>query len=180
MLTITVPPIEGFDNASDEFVILEPAVVLTLEHSLVSVSKWEEVWEKPFLSDTTRTDEQAVDYIRQMVLTPDVPQEVLARLSQENHDAIGAYLGRKMTATWFTNRPGPRSREIITAEIIYYWMISLGVPMECQYWHLNKLLAQIRVVNEKNSPKKKMARSDATAQRHAMNEARKAQLGTSG
>jgi len=180
MLTITVPAIEGYNDATEVFVELEPAVVLTLEHSLVSLSKWEELHEKPFLNDDERTDEEALTYIRCMLLTPDIPQSVLDRLSQKNHDDIGEYICKKMTATWFAKSIGPASRDIITAEIIYYWMFTLSVPMECQYWHLNKLLTQIRVCNEKQSPKKRMSRRDTLAQQKAINEARRAKFGNQG
>jgi hypothetical protein len=182
MLTIIVPEVEGYDETAERFVIIEPAVTLTLEHSLVALSKWESKWKKPFLSDTDRSDEQALDYVRAMLISPEVSDRVLDRLTQKNHDDISEYIGDKMSATWFTDRPGaPKNRDIITAEIIYYWMIAHNVPFECQHWHLNRLLTLIRVCNEKNAPRKKAPMSsDAAANRRALNEARKKQYGTTG
>lgn len=182
MLTITVPESEFFDEANQVFVYTEGAT-LQLEHSLASLSKWESNWEKPFLSKDTRTDEETIDYIRCMCLTPDVPVDVFRRLSKENHKQIADYIQAKKSATWFREIPGQTGGnrgEVITSEVIYFWMITLGVPFECETWHLNRLLTLIRVVNEKNKPKKKMSTSDATAQRHAMNQARRAQLGSRG
>lgn len=180
MLTIVVPATEFFDELNQEFIYTE-GTTLQLEHSLASVSKWESKWEKPFLNDKPRTDEETIDYVRCMCLTPDVPPNVFHRLSQENNEQIAQYIQAKMTATWFKEMPGgPVNREVITAEIIYFWMVSLNVPFECDRWHLNQLLTLIRVINEKNKPKKKMSKMDAAAQRKALNEARRQELGTRG
>lgn len=182
MLTIVVPTAEFFDEANQEFVYPEGAT-LQLEHSLVAVSKWEAKWKKPFLTNDKRTDAETVDYIRFMCLTLDVDPAVFLRLSQENNQDVADYIQAPMTATWFREVPGSRpgnTGEVITSEVIYYWMISLGVPMECENWHLNRLLTLIRVVNEKNKPKKKMSKSDAAAQRHAINMARRQQTGSNG
>lgn len=181
MLTIVVPPSEFFDEVNEKFIYTEGAT-LQLMHSLVSLSKWEAKWEKPFLTNTSRTDEETIDYVRCMCLTPDVPPEVFHQLSRENNEQIATYIQAKMTATWFNERPGqgPPNREIITAEIIYYWMNTLSIEKAYEDWHLNRLLTLIRVINEKNKPKKKMPKADAAQQRHALNEARKQQLGSNG
>lgn len=179
MLTITIPKSELYDESRNEFVEVE-AVVIELEHSLVSLSKWEESFEKPFLGPGQKTSEETLAYIKHMCLTPNIDDTTWARLTTENLEAINKYLESSMTATTF-NEPNKKvGREIITAEIIYYWMITLSIPMECQYWHLNKLFALIKVLNLKNSPPKKMSRQEAAAQQRALNAQRRAQMNSSG
>lgn len=180
MLTITVPGVESFDDVKQEF-ITSDEVVLDLEHSLVSLSKWEEIWEKPFLGPTEKTREETISYVQCMVLTPGVPPEVFLRLSSENYDEINAYINKKMTATWFREVPGKKpSREVITAELIYYWMMTMNVPFERETWHLNRLFTLLKVTSEKNSPPKKMSRSEMLAQRERLNAERRAQSQSSG
>ena len=179
MLTITVPGEELFNSETLKFSYTE-TTVLELEHSLVSLSKWESRWNIPFLGKDKKTDEQIIDYIRTMLLSP-VDDSVLKRLSNDNYEQINTYINEKQTATWFREEPnGPANREIITAEIIYYWMISLNVPIEFENWHINRLFTQIKVLNQKNQPKKKQNTQNAAAQRRALNEARQKQYNTSG
>ena len=180
MLRITVPSQEYYDEALEEFVTLEP-VTLELEHSLTSLSKWESFWEKPFLGPAVKTTEETLSYIECMTLTVNVDRNVYSRLSNENLEASNTYIDARMTATWFVDsKPSGKAHDVITAEIVYYWMISLNVPFECQNWHLNRLLTLIRVCNEKNSPAKKLSRAELAARNRALNEERKAQLKTQG
>ena len=179
MLTIKLTLTESFDDSKQEFVEGDN-IVLQFEHSLVSLSKWESEFEKPFLS-SDKTSEELLRYLEFMLLNPDVPPEVLQKLSQENVEAINTYINAKMTATWFsTKEPYKPNREVITAELIYYWLIALGIPFECQHWHLNRLLTLVKVCNQKNQPAKKMSKKDAMAQQRSLNAQRKAALGTSG
>ena len=179
MLEITIPERELYDEKVEEFVV-EPKVELVLEHSLVSLSKWESKWEVSFLNNKEHTTEQTMDYIRCMNLTSGVPDSVFERLDEESFDKINNYISAKMTATWFSDQKKGNSREVITSELIYYWMISLTIPFECQYWHLNRLLTLIRVCNEKNQPAKKVPRKEAAARNRELNRQRRAAMNTSG
>jgi len=180
MLTIVVLGVEMFDDESQEF-ITKDDVTLELEHSLVSLSKWESRHEKPFLGKTEKTSDEVLDYIKCMVLTPNVPDQVFSKFSEENYTQINDYIEAKMTATWFNEVPGaPKSRDVITAELVYYWMVVFQIPFECETWHLNRLFTLIRICNVKQSKPKKMSRSEIAARNRELNAQRRAQLGTSG
>lgn len=181
MLKIVVPLKEGFDESTNKFVVSE-GFHLELEHSLASLSIWESREEVPFIGKQDKTPEQLMRYIKDMTLTPDVPEEIYTRLSEANIEAINGYINAKMTATTFREMgPNRPSREVITAEILYHLMVALQIDFQCQYWHLNRLLTLIRVCNEKNKPNqpKKFNRS-AAAQRAEVNRQRRLQYGTSG
>ena len=180
MLTIVVLGVEMFDDESQEFTTKDD-VALELEHSLVSLSKWESKHEKPFLGKVEKTTEEVFDYIKCMTLTPNVPDQVFSKFSEKNYNEINEYIEAKMTATWFSEIPGaPKSRDVITAELIYYWMVIFQIPFECETWHLNRLFTLIRICNVKQSKPKKMSRSEIAARNRELNTQRKAQLGTSG
>lgn len=179
MLKLSVMLEEGFDETKQEFVATK-SVALELEHSLASLSKWESKWEKPFLGKEDKTTEETLDYIRCMIVNPDFPPEVFSHFSQEDISTINAYINAKMTATWFNERKTPPSREIITAEVIYYWMVSLQIPFECQHWHLNRLLTLIKVCNMKNAPQKPMGRRAQADMQRQLNADRKARLSSNG
>lgn len=181
MLQIIVPMSpEGWDEEKQEFV--EPKVqILQLEHSLVSLSKWESKWCKAFLSKTEKTPEETLDYIRCMTVSHNVDPDVYNHLTQDNIAKINKYIEAPMTATTFSSeKGGKQNREIVTAELIYYWMIALQIPFECQKWHLNRLLTLVRVCNIKNTPPKKMGMRDRINQNAALNAARRKSLGTRG
>ena len=182
MLRITVPiSSEGWDEVKEEFVSAEEQI-LELEHSLVSLSKWESKWCKPFLSSSDKTDEEILDYIKCMTLTQNVNDDVYSRLTIDNFRQINDYINAPMTATTFSeDKNGKRSREIITSELIYYWMIALQIPVEeCQHWHLNRLITLVRVCNIKNAPPKKMSKRDVMSRNASLNAARRKQLNTRG
>ena len=182
MLTINIPiSPEGWDEDKQEFV--EPKMqTLELEHSLVSLSKWESKWEKPFYSNTKQmSEEETLDYIKCMTLTKNVEPDVYNHLTSENVKDVIDYIQKPMTATTFSkNGNSPNSREIVTSELIYYWMISSNIPFECQYWHLNRLITLIRVCDIKNAPPKKRSKRDIMSQNAALNAARKNKLNTRG
>ena len=181
MLRISIPLTqEGWDEKKEEFVPAK-VQVLQLEHSLVSLSKWESKWCKAFLSKKELTYEETVDYIRCMTLTQNVDPEVYEHLTNENVLDVKKYIEAPMTATFFSEEKGGKaSREIITAELIYYWMISLNIPVGFQKWHLNRLLTLIRVCNIKNSPPKRRSKKEIMSRNAALNAARRKQLNTRG
>ena len=180
MLIITVPAFELWDEKNEKFVNIKECT-LQLEHSLISLSKWESKWCKPFLFTKEKTEEETLDYVRCMTLTSRVSPEVYYGLTSENIKAINRYIEAPMTATCFgADRNGRGNREIVTSELIYYWMIALNIPFECQKWHLNRLLTLIRVCNIKNQPAKKMSRREIMSRNAALNAARRKQLGTNG
>lgn len=180
MLRLVVSGVEHYDEEEEKFFTVGD-VTLEMEHSLVSLSKWESKYEKPFLDKTEKSAEEILDYIKMMLLTPGIPEEVFSKLSEENIQAINAYIDAKMTATWFHEEPGSRrSQEVVTAELIYYWMVAFQIPFECQYWHLNRLFTLIRICNIKNSKPKKMSRAEVAARNRELNAQRKAQFATRG
>lgn len=179
MLNLTVTLKEGFNEKDDEFVPFE-TFSLVLEHSLASLSKWEAFFEKPFLTTDDKSTEEILWYIKAMILTPNVPDEVLAKLSQRNLDEINSYINAKMTATRFREDNSRPSREIITAEIIYYWMITFNIPFECEHWHLNKLMTLIQVCSKKNEPTKELSIQEVAARNRELNARRRTELNTKG
>ena len=179
-LKIQISP-EMWDEKNGVFV--EPKYrILTLEHSLVSLSKWESKWCKPFLDEKrTMTTEESIDYIKCMTLTQNVPPDTYDHISQENVDEVSKYIGAPMTATWFSDdKKGGRNKEIVTSELIYYWMIALNIPLDCQKWHLNRLMTLIRVCNIKNAPPKKMSKRATASKYAALNAARRQQYNSKG
>ena len=170
MLQLTIPSAEYYDERREIFIEIKGQTV-QLEHSLVSLAKWEAKWKKPFLGKDPKTFEESLDYVRCMTITQNVE--------------INAYIDEPMTATWFSESQNQKPcREIITAEIIYYLMISLNIPMECQKWHLNRLFTLMRVCNIKNGNaagnKPKMSKRELMNRNRALNAARKSRLNTSG
>lgn len=181
MLTITVGASDVYDESTDTFGS-QGGFKLQLEHSLVSLSKWESEHEKPFLDDSEKTPEERLDYIRCMVVTENPPEDFLEKLSPENVEAISTYIDRKMTATWFSEvRPETkRQSEKVTSELIYYWLTVFNIPFETETWHLNRLFTLIRIANVKGEKPKKMSRAEIMARNKELNAQRKAQYGTKG
>ena len=180
MLRITIPGTELWDENKQEFLRTKEQT-LQLEHSLVSLSKWESKWGKPFLSKRDMSIEESIDYVRCMTITQNVKPEVYNALTAENMKDIADYINSPMTATYFSTNIGAKpSSEQTTAELIYYWMIALNIPPECQKWHLNRLLTLIRVCEIKNSPPKKMSKREIMSRNAALNAARRKKLNSKG
>lgn len=180
MLQIEIEPIEMWDEINERFINVKKTT-LHLEHSLLSLYDWESKWHVPFLSNKNITTEQTIDYIRCMTLDKNVPNEVYYALGENNIKRINEYIENPMTATTITDRNGNRpNREIVTAELIYYWMIKFNIPFDREKWHLNRLIMLIRVCALKENPQKKMSTRDAINSMAAMNAARKAKYHTEG
>lgn len=180
MLRITIPTGEMWDDDKQTF-IDRPQLTLELEHSLLSISKWESRWTTPFLSKKELTADEAIDYVRCMTMTPDVPDYIYNLIPDSTLDEIAKYIEAPMTATWFNNTQNkPGKKEIITSELIYYWMIALNIPSDYDKWHLNRLLTLIRVCEIKSNPPKKMSKSAIMSRNRSLNAARRQQLNSKG
>ena len=180
MLQIIIPTTEQWDEGKQEFVNTKERV-LQLEHSLVSLSKWESKWCKPFLTKEPKTIEETIDYARCMTITQNVDPEIFNYITNDNIRQINEYIDAPMTATTFSKEKGTVGhKEQITSEIIYYCMIALNIPFECQKWHLNRLLTLIRVCEIKNAPPKKMSKKDLMKRNAELNALRKKQLNSKG
>lgn len=180
MLTITIPSIELYDENTNEFYTYK-GQTLHLEHSLVSLSKWESKWCKPFLSKEDKTVEESVDYIKCMTITQNVHEDIYKRITPEIIRQVSEYIAAPMSATTFNNFSNQRpSKEVVTSELIYYWMVAMTIPFECQKWHLNRLLTLINICNIKNQPAKKMSKAELIARNRALNEERRNSLKTKG
>ena len=180
MLQLTIPATELWDEEKQEFIQTKEQT-LQLEHSLVSLSKWESKWNKAFLGRQPKTVEETLDYIRCMTLTKNVDSEIYKLITNDNIQMINKYIELPMTATTFLEeKNNGRSNETVTSELIYYWMISLNIPFECQKWHLNRLLTLIRVCNVKNTPPKKRSKRELMSRNAALNAARRKKFNTTG
>jgi hypothetical protein len=188
MLELKISEKESWDESKNEFRRTN-SIVLSLEHSLVSVSKWESIWHKPFIGNEKKTRQEALSYIKCMTITQNVPDDVYSTLSEDEIKQINAYINDTMTATFFNENAAQlsgsqsySSSSKITSELIYYWMISFQIPFECQKWHLNRLLTLIRICNIKNQNQssKGMSRRDIYAQNAALNAARRKMLNSKG
>lgn len=181
MLQIVIPEGEFYDEKNGEFINIKETK-LQLEHSLISLSKWESKWCKPFLSQDIKTEEQNIDYVRCMTINQNVDPKVYYGISPAILQEISDYINAPMTATWFSEdkNKAKKSKEVITNELIYYWMVALQIPFECERWHINRLLTLIRVCNIKNEPPKQMSKKDLLNRNKSLNAARRAKLGSRG
>jgi hypothetical protein len=180
MLKLIVEGYESFNDKEQTFETTDD-VAIELEHSLISLSKWESKYQKPFLASGIKTSEEIFEYFKCMIITSDVGLDVLYRCSQKQLDEIQQYIDSSQSATTFGTMPerqGPG--EVITSELIYYWIVSFNIPFECQHWHLNRLFSLIRICNIKNSKQKKIPRHELAQRNRDLNAKRKAQLGTTG
>lgn len=182
MLRIVVPESADWDEGKEMFVNHTKEQTLQLEHSLVSLSKWESKWCKPFLGKDPKTTEETIDYVRCMTLTQNVDPAVYRHLTNKNIEEINRYIEAPMTATWFSEDKNRKpNRDVITSEVIYYWLIIHNIPFECQKWHLNRLLTLIRVCDAKsNTSNKKMSTKELIRRNAELNAARRKKFNTKG
>lgn len=180
MLRITIPEFELYNESTEEFIYVKEQT-LQMEHSLVAISKWEGKWHKPFLATSEKTQDEIVDYLQCMTITQNVNPLVYMGITDSILTEITNYINDDHTATWFRDeKRHPNSGEIVTSELIYYWMIALGIPPEYQKWHLGRLLTLIRICNIKNAPPKKMSRREVAQRNSELNKARRAKFKTRG
>lgn len=180
MLHVNIPATELWNEQKQEFISTKECN-LCLEHSLVSLSKWESKWKKPFLTKEKKTFEETIDYIKCMTITRNVDPMVYYCLPQNVIEMVNNYITDPMTATTITeNNSDKGNNEIITSELIYYWMIALNIPVDFEKWHLNRLITLIKVCNIKNSPPKKMSKRQLMSRNAALNAARRKKLGSKG
>lgn len=180
MLQLAIPDAEFYDEAKGEFVYVK-ATTLLLEHSLISISKWEAKWEKPFLSKDSKTTDEIIDYVRCMLVNSTPDPNIFLCLDSEKLTTVMNYINAKMSATWFRNEDKPIGhREVVTSELIYYWMVAYNIPAEYQKWHLNRLLTLIRICSEKNKPQKKRSAKEIMSRNARLNAERRAKYHTSG
>ena len=174
MISIKILEKELYDEANNEFIHVSPCAI-TLEHSLMALSKWEQKWHKPFISKEEKTYEETMDYIRCMTVTKNVDPNAYYAISQSDFCRIEEYIKNPSTATWFSkdSSSSGRSNEIVTAEIIYYWMIAFNIPESYEKWHLNKLLTLIEVCNRKNQPPKKISKKEILERNRKLNAERR-------
>ena len=183
MLELKLAVSEAYNEETGKFIPMDE-VAVRFEHSLVSLSKWESKYKKPFLSDFPehkKTEEEAADYLRFMVLD-ELDFDLFDRLDTDRVGDIQKYITDTQTATTFPHDESPNkiNRELVTSELIYYWMVALNVPFETQHWHLNRLITLIQVINHKNAPPKKRSRATMAEQQRRLNAERKAKYGTNG
>lgn len=179
MLTLVVAAREFYDEVKGEFINI-PEQTLYLEHSLISLSRWESIWKKPYLSKTPKTKIEILDYIRCMSVNKSISSEVVMSLSDDQFRQINNYIEAPMTATTFQKDNTPPNRQIMTAEMIYWEMISNQIPFDCEKWHLNRLFTLIRVCGIKSQKPKKMGRQETINRNRQINQARRAQLNSKG
>lgn len=181
MLRIVIKGEEFYDEKENRFYYPE-SVTLDLEHSLLSLSKWESKHQKPFLTTEKKSKEEVFSYLQAMVVTPDADLDVLYRLSQESINEIQAYIDSSQSATTFGEMPERRGpSEVITSELIYYWLSALNLPfIPTQEWHLNRLLSLVRIANVKNAKPRKMSKNELAQRYNDLNNQRRAQYGTKG
>ena len=182
MLTVIIPETEYWDEDNETFVETKEQK-LVLEHSLVSISKWESKWKKPFISTTDKSIEEIQDYIRCMTLTQNVDEKIYKAIPVHIINEILEYMNDSMSATWFSDvdkKHNGRNGEVITSELIYYWMTAANIPIECQKWHLNRLFTLIRIASEKNQAPKKMSKNDILKQNKSLNAMRRAKMRSRG
>lgn len=177
MLRIEIEGTQLWDEENEQFIVTEP-MKLYLEHSLVSISKWESVYRRPYLFPQTFSKKETIDYIKCMCLDNDISDDVFYAIygNSKLMKEIDDYINSSPTATTINDNDTKKHRnsEKITSELIYYWMVANEIPFECENWHIERLLTLIQVCNVKNRPPKKQSMKDIYARNKSLNAARRA------
>lgn len=179
MLKLNINPVEVYNEITEEFVTT-PGLKLRLEHSLHTISKWESRWLKSFMNTIDKTDEELLDYIICMDTTETLTMDAVCQITKSDLNRILTYINSSMTATTFSKVEKEKNKEIITSELIYYWMIALQIPLECEHWHINRLMTLIKICNIKNSPNKKQNKQTAMTNQRELNKQRRMQQNSTG
>ncbi len=180
MLELLVPGQEFWDEKNEVFSSGKD-VTLQLEHSLISISKWEAKHHKAFMTNRMKSQDEMLDYVRCMTVNRNTDPTVYDRLTIENWKMINAYIEDPMTATYLgADKETGGPKDTITSELIYYWMIAYNIPSEYQKWHINRLMALINVCGRKQNPGKKLSSNAILRKNAALNAQRRAKLGTRG
>ncbi len=180
MIKIAVPDTEYYDEQTETFEYVK-GCTLKLEHSLISISKWESKWKKPYLSEVSKSYEEKLDYIRCMTINNVDDSRVYSSIPISDIERIYKYINDPMTATTFNEKKkSPRSKQTVTSELIYYWMVYWGIPFEAEKWHINRLISLIRICNIKGQRPEKMSNREIMSQNHSLNKARRAKFHTRG
>lgn len=169
MLELHISETELWDPVSEKFLLVKEQS-LPLEHSLLSISKWEEKWHKPMplINNERLSGDEFLDYVRCMTISRNPDPLVYRCITAREVEAIMAYINDPHTATWFGNeKSGGNDKRPLTTELIYHLMFAFGVSKECEKWHLNRLMTQLRVEYEESKPSKKKTPAEI-AERHRM------------
>lgn len=177
MLKLLIDSFDVWDDNSQEFITYDKKTIC-LEHSLLSVSKWESIYKKPFLNESEKSPQEVIDYFKCMLID-ESDSVYLNNISDKDVQKIQEYIEDPMTASWVSGDTS-RDRSVITSELIYYWMVSAQIPFETERWHLNRLLMLIRIFGEKTNPSRKKSRAQIIEEQRRLNNERRAKLGTNG
>ena len=179
MLQIIIKPVQLFDEEHSLF-IMSKEYKLSLEHSLISLSRWESKWHKAFLTKALKTDEETLDYIKCMTMNKDIDEEAYNLITPDYMEIVNKYIADPVTATTFMKEDKKGGQEIVTSELIYFWIVNYSIPFECEKWHLNRLITSIEVCAIKTQPKKKMSQRALLNRNRMINEQRLKQYNTTG
>lgn len=181
-IEVTIPDQEMWDSEKNEFVYVKGCTI-RMKHSLLSISKWEMTWKKPFLKPGyVMTEEETLDYYRCMTITQNVDPGIYRYIPTSEQEKINKYIETPMSAYIPQNKKSGGVKHTFVSEHIYYWMTAANIPQSYEKWHLSRLLNLLEIAANENDPKKskKMSRGEIYKQNQELNSARRKALGTHG